>query len=292
MNMNQHKGTLLLAGFVFRPQTVYFPGEGALNYAYSHVGQGSLFWLIPLLLLGSCTGYQYVASPPYVPQHQKRGEWKGNIYPSGIQAGYSATPHLLFFTTAHLRNWPGGRGNPRDRDNVSRYRESEWSQFMLGTGYFTRKNRLVYEILLGGGPGKFTYTNSRLKVYNYKFEMKANTQNFYIQPDVGFSIRDHFTFAFFAKLNFCRYSHISTTTTLGVYSEPEFSDQEFINKKKVDVFTLSPGASFQGGWKAMKFHVQVSPNIKLGRDEIRHQVLNANAGLSFSFDRPKYNKQN
>jgi hypothetical protein len=255
--------------------------------------RGNLFWLILLLLLGSCTSYQYVASPPYVPQHQKRGEWRGNVYPSGIQVGYSATPHLLFFTTAHLRNWPGGKGNPRDRDNMSRYRESDWSQFILGAGYFTRKDRWVYELLVGGGTGKVAYTNSRLKVYNYKFEMNANTQNFYIQPDIGFSIRDHFTFAFFAKLNFCRYTRISTaTTTLGVYSEPEFSDQEFIKQKKVDVFTLSPGASFEGGWKAIKFHVQISPNIKLNRNEIRHQVLNANAGLSFRFDRPKHNKQN
>jgi hypothetical protein len=238
-------------------------------------------WALLVILLFSCSGYQYVASAAYVPQHSKQGEWKADVYPSNVQSGYSISSHMLLFASAHVRQWPGGKGNPFDEHNVSRYRETNISEISFGTGYFHTKGRFNYEILGGSGGGKIHYINKREKVYGYESDMRAHTQHYFIQPDIGFSIRDHFTFALFSRLDYCIYTHISTSTTLGVYSEPEFADQEFIGKDKVEMLVLIPGASVMGGWKRMKFQVQLSPNIKLWKSQIRQQLLNANIGLSF-----------
>jgi hypothetical protein len=252
-----------------------------------------LSYLIALLLT-SCTAYQYVAPPPYIAQHQKRGELKANVYPSGIQIGYSPANHLAVFGTACYREWPGGRGNPKDHENMSRHREYTMSEFAIGTGYFGKVDHFTVEVLVGGGLGTMDYTNSRTKLYAYKFEMKANTRNVYIQPAIGWkTFNGLFTFAVFTKLNFCRYSNVAVTYSPGVYAEPEFADQEFMYRDGVDLLTLSPGVSFFGGWrslKLMKLHAQVSPNFKLSDNEVRQQWVNINVGVSFSLDRLKWRK--
>jgi hypothetical protein len=242
----------------------------------------------------SCTAYQYVASPPYIAQHQKRGELKGNVYPSGIQLGYSATDHLFAFTTLHYRYWPGGRGNPKDHANMARHREYKMSDFNVGAGYFVKPRRLTWEFLAGGGLGTMDYTNTRDDLYNYNFEMKARTRNIYFQTDVGYTFRDQLVFALFAKVNAVRYTHIDTSIELGGYPEPEFADQEFAYNDEVNVVVFSPGFSFYGGWKrwkVMKLHGQGSFNMPLNKNNVRRQVLNVNLGVSFALDRLKQKRE-
>jgi len=240
-----------------------------------------LFTLLSFLLLTCCTGYQYVSSPAYVPQHTAKGEGRVNLYLNGAQAGYSPINHLMFFTTAHYHSAPGGKGGIFEEKDEDRFRKTISSDFTIGSGWYARRDRIVYEVIAGAGLGKIDYANHRSRFYGYSLDMKANTQHYYIQPDIGFSVLDHFNFTVFVKTDFCRYTHITNKLSLGAYGEPEFSDQEFMRKSHVDVVMLSPGFSFQGGWKMVRFHAQLSPNFMLsGGDNIRYQPLNLNLGAS------------
>jgi hypothetical protein len=249
----------------------------SLRQFYLH----SSYFFILIVLLVSCTGYQYVSSPTYVPQHHQSGEFRGNLYPNGVQLGYTPINHLLVFATGHLHADPGGKRGLFEKKDVDRFRQTKATEFTLGAGYFIRRQRIIYEVLAGMGGGRIDYKNNRPDFYDYSNRLQAHTKHFYVQPDFGFWIRDHFTFAFFAKLDVCRYSHLSNDTQLGAYAEPEFADQEFMRRTKVNLVTLSPGFSFQGGWQWVKFHVQASPNFKLRTNEVRQQPLNFNVGLSF-----------
>jgi hypothetical protein len=237
--------------------------------------------IIIALICASCTGYQHMTTAAYVPQHRMSGEFRANLYPGGAQLGYSVTNHLLVYAAGYYRQAPGGPRSMFEKKDVDRYRESNATDFELGAGFYSGWNKFIYEFIGGASFGKMEYINKRPDHYDYEFNLKARTMNLYVQPDIGFNINQHFTMAIFAKLNFSLYTDMADKTVLGGYAEPEFADQNFINKQHLSFFTLSPGVSFEGGWEQMKFHAQASPNIKLGNDNVRHQPVNLNVGLSF-----------
>jgi hypothetical protein len=50
-----------------------------------------------------CSGYQYVASPRFVPLNEKKGDVNLNIYTSGAQLGYAFSNKFSAFATAFRR---------------------------------------------------------------------------------------------------------------------------------------------------------------------------------------------
>src|SRR4051812_39472283 len=60
--------------------------------------------LIKSMFLFGCTGYQYIASPSYVPFNTKKGDLKANISYNHVQLGYSLTNHFSLFATGYKRD--------------------------------------------------------------------------------------------------------------------------------------------------------------------------------------------
>src|SRR5688572_20962522 len=91
----------------------------------THLCNSLIFFFSLIVLLMSCTGYQHVSSPPYVPQHQNKGEGRANLYLNGVQLGYSPTKHLLVFATGHQHLAPGGKRSFFEKKDIDRFRQTK-----------------------------------------------------------------------------------------------------------------------------------------------------------------------
>jgi hypothetical protein len=159
-----------------------------------------------IILLGvtmtGCTAYQYVASPPYVPLHKKKGEVVLNLSLNSAQAGYSITDHVSLFSTAYI--FEGG-SFPLSED------ESRFLEGTIGAGYFRKYGALYSSVLVGGGLGQVSYSNSIAGSSNYAFNMNADKMNFYIQPQVSHVLNKYFEVSGFLKFNYNEYYHINSS---------------------------------------------------------------------------------
>jgi hypothetical protein len=247
--------------------------------------------LLPVIaiVMSACSGYQYVASPQFVPLNTKKGELQANLYPSGGQIGYAFSDHFSVFATGYKRFGPGGEiGNPanglnKENSGVVR-RGCGASEISAGIGYFKFREPFVFEALFGAGAGKMNYEMSKDLLRNYEFKMTAQRRNLYVQPDFGIKFNKHLELGLFARFNFVQYNNLVTEMTQGDNPEPEKEDQVFLDRKTASLFFVESGASFKAGWTNMKFHVQLSPTVNLYPQHIRNQKINLNLGLSFNVD--------
>src|SRR4030042_1492014 len=154
----------------------------------------TIFIFLIVIIVGcKSNGYQYIATPHYVPNNTKKGELRGNFNLNNLQAGYSFTDHISVFSgfryTNHVKDW----SNLTEQFYTSEDRNDKSFEFTIGGSYYIHKNNLTYECLAGFGFGKIHYVESHGAI-NYSFSFDANKMNIILQPDISYTYNKNFEF--------------------------------------------------------------------------------------------------
>jgi hypothetical protein len=254
----------------------------------------ALVVLISVVVLSGCSGYQYVASPRYAPLNEKKGELTVNAYLSGGQIGYAFSNKFSVFTTGYMRYKTIDTVNPFIGTEGTNDRSGDSREINLGLSYFGKKDKFIYEILVGGGFGDMTFKNdyhgAKNRDLNYLFDMQADRSNVFIQPNVGYkffndSKKFKISVAVFAKFNRVYYHNIKTQTVSGYYTNPVKPDfdsgiEYFSTRQQANLFFIEPGVQAKLGWKAFRALAQIAPVINASGHALHYQIVSINVGLS------------
>jgi hypothetical protein len=261
--------------------------------------------LISFLMIG-CSGYQYVASPRYVPLNERKGDI--NVYASltGGQLGYAfsnkfsafATGFKRFETVFEKNQWPDGE----------RRRNGESREINLGLTYFGAKEKLHYEVVVGGGMGDMTfhsnYEDDGPSFAGYTMDMEADKWNVFIQPNFSYKIHErvnkHLALAVFTKFNSVNYYNTVLTResfddSIGEWREIQVTDLTpnpkydeglvyFSNHEKSNLFFIEPGVFVKGGGRYFKGSLQLSYVINAGGPSLYYQPFSLSLGCAINFN--------
>ena len=247
-----------------------------------------IFLIVPILLAG-CTGYQYVASPRFLPLNEKKGELTANVYLSGVQVGYAFSNKFSVFATGYQR-FP--------RENVGDFSGGGWvstdqleaqsSEINIGVSYFGRKENLLYEVLAGGGLGEMNFAAD---AESYSFYMEANKWNVFIQPNFSFKfnktkINDFVSLGVFAKFNLLQYYNIETELIKNPnYVGSVVDGIEYFNgRTEAYLFFIEPGVFVKVGRKNFKGTAQIAPVVNLSGHAVRENDISFNMGFVMKLD--------
>jgi len=248
-----------------------------------------LLYLLTLTVLCSCTGYQYVASPQYVPLNTQKGELKANLSHNHMQAGYSVSNHVSLFSTGY---WRSGKlpgildGLSKEHDDSDDYSDKAY-EITGGASYYTVHNRFIYEVHVGAGGGKIDYLHSREPAGDYYvMHMKAHRATVFIQPSFAYRFykdpaKNFVELGAFTRLIAYRYHNLQTTTTISP-SYPhkiEPFDTYFANRGSRDIYFAEPGFCFRVGGQNLKFNMLTSFPISLQGDNVRFRSGNLYMGF-------------
>lgn len=238
-----------------------------------------------LLLLFStgCSGYQYRASPSFVPFNEKKGVVKSNISFHTLQIGYSFAQHFSAFATGYKRS--GETFNPLGtKENSGEHRTKDTSQeICLGLSYFRKVNQFHLETLVGTGAGSMMYHNTYDLQSNYEFDLKADKNNFFIQPNFGYK-KENVEIVLFSRFNYLTYYNIRTTMSAGSKQTILPADSYFVGKQSANLFFAEPGLSVIAGKGLARFHTQISSPINLTANEITSPSIYLRFSCLFNFN--------
>lgn len=238
-----------------------------------------LFIISIAACLASCSGYQYVSSPQYVPLHEKKGEVVVNLSKKNAQVGYAITNNLSVFATGYQHKGKTVRFSGKENSGEAR-RSHECYEVNVGTGYFRTSNRLVYEVLVGGGFGKMKYTQTRdWWPDDYQFDMSSDRINFYIQPNFGFIDTKYFELGVFTRFNYYRYDNLKTSVIMGGNETVDERDQYFMNRQYRNLFFVEPGVVFRGGTPLVKFQTTLSSTLNIKSQDLKYRYVSLNFSL-------------
>jgi hypothetical protein len=211
------------------------------------------------ILVCSCTAHQYIPGAHYVHLHKNKGEFVANLYTllAGFQAGYTIADHFFVFATAYskMRNTrPSGIGTKESGGQETFLGTS--SEINLGSGYFTRKNKIVFEVMAGGGIGRMDYSHTIDLISDYTFSTEARKANVFVEPVFGIQVDDHLEVGIFSRFNAVRYSSIKSSISTGEKGDIDKDDLAFASHNTVDVLFLEPGFFITAGWPNIKFNIQ------------------------------------
>jgi hypothetical protein len=245
---------------------------------------------VATILMG-CSGYQYVASPRYVPLNEKKGELTANLYLSSIQVGYSFSNKFSAFATGFQRI--PSLGATATLDAGKNHRTCESSEINIGLSYFQKGDNSIFEILSGTGMGRMSYKNNFTHDKNqqegYNFEMRARVKNVFVQPSFGWKpgnpdANSHFAIAVFTKFNLVHYDDIKTEGSFGSASQPDSGIDYFSKRTEANLFFIEPGVLMKFGSKTVKGIVQVSPVINASGRALHYNMISINMGVTMNFD--------
>jgi hypothetical protein len=246
-----------------------------------------------------CSGYQYVASPRFVPLNEKKGELTANLYPSGLQVGYAFTDKFSVFGTGYKRYPTIETANPISSNK--NHRSGESKEINIGLSYFKKKKNLIYEVLIGAGLGDMTFANRFEKDKNqsagYTFDMEAKRKNIFLQPNFSYkfnkpNIDRHLAIAVFTKFNFVQYYNIRTEGSFGSAAEPDSGIDYFRTREEAYLFFIEPGVIVKGGSKNFKGMIQISPIINLSGHALHYNIFSMNIGFTMNLNLLKEKSKN
>jgi hypothetical protein len=245
------------------------------------------------MLMCSCAGYQYVASPQYVPLNTKKDDLKANVFYNYAQVGYSVTNHFSMFITGYYRN--GGstifeKMAAKEGDGADSY-DDKSHEVNLGASYFTTSKLFTYEIHVGGGGGKIYYQHTKDLRDLYKAEFNADKFNIFIQPSISYKIPnsfgDYFQFGAFTKIAAHRYYNIKDNSEFGQYLNKSDIDKEdlyFSNSRTREFYFAEPGLCLRAGGKWIKGNATLSFPVNLSGDDIRYRKTNLYLSVFFDLN--------
>lgn len=249
------------------------------------------------LVLSGCSGYQYVSSPRYVPLNEEKGELTANIYASGLQVGYAFSNNFSVFTTGYMRFPTIETANPLIGRDGQSHRSGDSREVNIGLSHFRKKDKFVYEVLIGGGFGNMTFANdhsgAKTREMDYRFNMQADRSNVFIQPNIGYNFFDdsrkfRLAVALFAKVNRVYYYNIETeiyaTKNPGVMPDFDAGIEYFGSRTEANLLFIEPGVQVKGGWKKVRGQAQISPVINASGHALHYQWASISVGVSLSLD--------
>jgi hypothetical protein len=259
---------------------------------------GLFVWPLTILLIG-CSGYQYVASPRYVPLNEKKGELVANIHPSGLQVGYTFSNEFSAFATGYMRAPTIETANPLTGTDGQSHRSGDSREINIGLSYFRKKNNFIYEVLVGGGFGDMVFENdhrgAKNRDLNYNFEMHADRSNVFIQPNFSYkffndSKKIRLSLAVFTKFNSVYYHNIVTKLSYGYSAQPSIQPdfdsgiEYFSARTNANLFFIEPGVAFKAGSKTFRGIAQLAPVINLSGHALHYQMISINVGLAVNLN--------
>ena len=262
--------------------------------------------VVPFLFIG-CGGYQYVASPRYVPINEKKGDMNVNVSLAGAQLGYAFSNKFSIFATG-FRRVPTHDSEFLGMRRPERYCKSK--EINLGLTYFGKKGKFRYEVVAGGGMGDMAYR------YLYHFDhyqdrsldMQADKWNVYIQPNFSYKIHErvdrHLALAVFTKFNSVNYYNTIVTDYVwdvsinrytkvqvtGLSPQPRNGDRiadgfvYFSNHEKSNSFFIEPGIFVKAGAKNFKGLAQLSYVINAGGPSLYYLPYSITLGCAINFN--------
>jgi len=235
-------------------------------------------------ILSGCTGYQYVASPSYVPVKQVKNEFNVNFSYNYFQFAYNLTDCFSIYTTGSYRYNDGGiiKGTAFSKENGGGYIQTdEHSEIDLGLAYYHNINDfLSFGIVSGVGLGQVDYSNFQDLESNYEFSFNATKFNYYIQPNVTFRFKKYFDISVYSKVSSCNYFNITDSLNLGSKLVPDDYDQYFYNKPSASLYFIEPGLQVRWGWEHVKFHFMCSEVFDLNNTNIQFRHYNMSLGVA------------
>ncbi|HAN17498.1 MAG: hypothetical protein A2X13_11270 [Bacteroidetes bacterium GWC2_33_15] len=151
-------------------------------------------------------------------------------------------------------------------DNIHSDKSSE---IILGGSYFYNYNKLITEIIIGGGFGNLEYRHEIDLESDYEFDLNAQKYNLFVQPNIGLRFNDHVELALSTRFLQQNYYNISSNLTLGELSEVSNADRYFINKNMASLYFIEPGLTFRAGGERFKVQTQIIPVFYLNENYIR-----------------------
>jgi len=244
-----------------------------------------------------CSGYQYVASPRYVPLNEKKGDININISLASAQLGYAFSNKFSAFATGFKR-----LPIDQSRQDNKPWRTCESGEVNLGFTYFGAKEKLHYEFVVGGGIGDMAF-HSEKGHGAYSLNMQADKWNVFIQPNLSYKIGDpigkHLAFAVFTKFNSVNYYNTFLTgkdyydafhgydqrvTNLSPASIYDDGLIYFSNHEKSNLLFIEPGIFVKAGGKHFKALTQFSYVINAGGPSLYYQPYSITLGFAINFN--------
>jgi len=253
------------------------------------------FALCLLIFICSCSGYEYVSSPHYVPLHKEKGELTSSVGHNNIQMGYSLTNHFAVFAAGKYRNT---RDNEKHLFGASEGHYSGNNDYQdesfdvnIGAGVFNHYQMFKFETLVSTGLGKMDYEHTRDLVNMYSFDLQANRLNFYIQQNFGVNIwKNYLEMGISAKyINFLCYN-INNQLTVGDNGDNISTDTYFVGKKTARMSFFEPGLTIRGGFHHFKVQTQLISVINLTESRIRYRELSLFVSFSINLNLLKSKK--
>jgi hypothetical protein len=200
--------------------------------------------------------------------------------PVGFQAGYTPTDHLVVFATAYskMRNARPSTIGSKESGGQETFLGTS-SEINLGAGYFTQRNKVVFEMMVGGGIGGMDYSHEVDEISDYAFSTKATKVNTFVQPVIGVKVDDYFEVGLFSRFNAIRYYDI--ISSVGTEGGPIHEDDlAFATHRTVNTLFLEPGLFLNAGWRHVKFNIQMGGSDEIAGDEIRNKSFLFRSGVS------------
>ena len=223
-----------------------------------------LFGLFAILTaLSSCTHYYYAPNSHNVPLFQKQNEARISVATSRgdefegteIQSAYSITKNVGLMLN-------GFYVNPQDG--------SEWGKGNLvefGVGYFKPMGKyFVFETYGGFGKGK------AINQYGLG-KSTAKFSRYFVQPSIGFTTPwfDIAASSRFCWLDFYKIEYDKINLN-------DIVDLDYI-KDHNSSFLFEPALTVRGGWKYIKFQMQLVLSKNLTTPELQQEKVNFNIGV-------------
>jgi hypothetical protein len=249
----------------------------------------NIFLLLLIFSFACNNGYQYVATPQYVPLNTKKGELNCNLNFSNCQLGYSITDHISIFSMFRYRNNTGSHwlidgGYKEDKSNELSLGGSYFKSKSFDISCFKAKNFLVYECLAGSGIGNVYYLNFKNYWPDYNFVLNAKKMNLFLQPEIGIKFIDAIEVGIFSRLSGYKYYDIKISAGSGASGKLDEEDNYFVNKTYAYLLFFEPGIIFKIGYKNIKLFMIASREINLKEIPINYRPENLQVGLSLNFD--------
>jgi hypothetical protein len=253
------------------------------------------FALCISMFICSCSGYQYVPNPHYVPLHKEKGEIICNGGLGKIQLGYSLLNHLAVFAAGKYRYSTNKFDNLGVRDSDYDMPDSMdiAMDANIGVGFFKHLGKFVFETYASPGFGKLDYTHTYKNSYDtsYFFNLNSKRFNVYIQQNFGILINKCFEVAISAKFTKFVYYDINNQIYGQEINRNISSDTYFLGKKTVSMAFFEPGLTFRGGFQNFKIQWQIVKAYNLIKSPVNFRDLSSFISFNMNLNVLKSSKR-
>lgn len=233
--------------------------------------------------LCSCSAYQYVSSPHYVPVNKEKGKINGSVSFNSLQLGYAVSNNFSVYTTGFIRKNNGGifKQTAFTKENAGAVIQTDAHQYIdIGLTYFKKQgDYLSYEIVSGVGHGTVKYSNFQDLLHNYEFLFEAKRLSFYIQPDISLRYRNYLDLTVFSRVNQNIYYDCNKKLELGDKAEAEKQDKYINDRETASLLFLEPGLQLRAGFEKIKFQVLFSSVFDLKNTGFNYRHGNIHFGF-------------